>query len=203
MARIVLASASPRRRRLLEEHGVRFDVVTTDIDERALDQGDCTPTQWVIALAYVKARSAQQALFDAGDYQPSIIIGADTLCVDGDELLGKPDTPEQARDMLLRFRNSEHEVVTGVAMVCTTTGRRDLFAEKVTVRWGQVGIDQIDSYVQSGQWQGKAGAYNLTERVVEGWPIQAMGDPATVMGLPVRRVLERLSTFGVEAAAGA
>jgi septum formation protein len=203
MTELVLASSSPRRQQLLRERGLDFRVIEPGIHEGLLERGQATPAQWVMALAYIKARSVVQLLHDGNRQTQYLVIGADTLCVDQGQTLGKPSSPTEAKEMLARFVNCEHEVVTGVAIVCSQTGRRDLFIETVPVRWGFVSSEVIDAYVASGAWQGKAGGYNLSERLAAGWPIEAMGDPATVMGLPVDRVIDRLSSFGLELSAGA
>lgn len=199
---LVLASSSPRRRRLLEERGVPFEVIESSIDEHLLDRGDAAPRQWVMALAYLKARSVADALNRRAPELECVVLGADTMCVDGGELLGKPEDAHDAREMLMRFMDAEHEVVTGVAIVDVKSGQREVFADPVRVRWGSVDLELIDRYIASGQWEGKAGAYNLSERLAEGWPIEVEGDPASVMGLPVERVMNSLELFEPEESSG-
>ena len=192
---LVLASASPRRRRLLEERGVSFEVIESSIEEHLLERGDAAPRQWVMALAYLKARSVADALNRRAPGLTCVVLGADTMCVDGGEMLGKPKDADEARAMLMGFVDSEHEVVTGVAIVDAKSGQREVFADPVKVRWGSVESGTIDRYIESGDWEGKAGGYNLAERLAEGWPIEVDGDPASVMGLPVERVVGLLERF--------
>jgi len=75
--------------------------------------------------------------------------------------------------------------------------RRWLVADRAVVRVGPISDEQIEAYVASGEWRGKAGAYNLSERIEAGWPIECLGDPTTVMGLPMRRLPEWLKRAGV------
>lgn len=195
---LVLASASPRRRRLLEERGVSFEVIESSIEEHLLERGEAGPRQWVMALAYLKARSVADALNHRAPELSCVVLGADTMCVDGGETLGKPRDADEARSMLMGFVDAEHEVVTGVAIVNAQTGEREVFADPVTVRWGSVESGTIDRYIESGDWEGKAGGYNLAERLAEGWPIEVNGDPSSVMGLPVERVVGVLDRFAVD-----
>ncbi len=192
---LVLASSSPRRRRLLEEHGVAFTVVESGIDESLLTRGQAGPHDWVMALAYIKARSVADAINKRSPELACLVLGADTMCLDGGKLLGKPSSAGEARLMLARFIDAQHEVVTGVAIVNPQTGQREVFADLAVVRWGNVDADAVERYIESGDWRGKAGGYNLAERVAEGWPIEVVGDPASVMGLPVSRVIESLEAF--------
>ena len=90
--------------------------------------------------------------------------------------------------MLAALRDETHETITGVCLISLADGRRWLLVDRATVRYGHVSDKEIDRYVRSGEWRGKAGAYNLQDRFSAGWPIECEGDPATVMGLPMRRL---------------
>ena len=79
-----------------------------------------------------------------------------------------------------------------MALIEADTGRRHLFAESARVTFGALGNAEIDRYVSSGAWRGKAGGYNLSERLAAGWPITYRGDATTIMGLPMRALRERL-----------
>ncbi len=198
---LVLASGSPRRRQLLEERGIAFEVVESGIDEHMLRPGEASPSEWVMALAYIKARAVAEALNERSPSEGAIggrdciVLGADTMCLDEGEMLGKPETEAEAAAMLRRFVNGEHAVITGVALVCAGTFDRMVFADPARVRWGEVSEDEIAAYVSSGEWRGKAGGYNLAERQAAGWQIEVKGDPASVMGLPVDRVMAAVRGF--------
>lgn len=188
--RVVLASRSPRRQALLREAGIDHEPSHPGFEDGTLRPAQASPAEWVMSLACLKAWvKAREAGPDA------IVIGADTACVIDGELVGTPADAAEATDMLARFAGRSHEVVTGVAVIDTRTGARRLFADQATVTMGPLSDEMIADYVASGAWQGKAGAYNLSERIEAGWPIVYEGDPGTIMGLPVagvRRAIDSL-----------
>jgi predicted house-cleaning NTP pyrophosphatase (Maf/HAM1 superfamily) len=83
-----------------------------------------------------------------------------------------------------------------VALLWPGSPRREIFIDRATVHVGEIRHDQIETYISGGAWRGKAGAYNLMERIEAGWPIRCDGDPSTVMGLPMRLLLPRLANLG-------
>jgi septum formation protein len=192
--RVHLASQSPRRRELLRGAGIEHDAAHPGVDDGALSPGAVTPEEWVMALAYLKASTAARAIARHAERGGTrvVVLGADTVVVHRGRLMGQPADAEDARRMLLAMRDDVHDVVTGVALVDPATGRRELFADRAVVRVGHIADAEIEAYVQSGAWRGKAGAYNLSERLQAGWPIEFEGDSGTIMGLPVAKVVERL-----------
>lgn len=102
--------------------------------------------------------------------------------------------------MLKALQNGSHEVVTGVALVWPDSARREIFVDTAVVHVGTIGDVEIENYIKDGGWQGKAGAYNLSERIEAGWPITYEGDPSTVMGLPMKALLRRLAKIGATVA---
>ncbi|GAB5496286.1 MAG: Maf family protein [Phycisphaerales bacterium] len=192
--KLILASRSPRRRQLLTDAGFGFELSARSVDDGGLASGAVNPDQWVMALAYLKAVGGADA-----ELPSSVVLGADTICIAPDgSLVGQPRDAGHAEEILRSFVGVPHSVVTGVALFDPATCRRELFADGASVVWGDVSSDEIESYVSSGQWEGKAGAYNLAERLDAGWPIQYEGDPTSIMGLPMRRLAERLSAWGIE-----
>lgn len=196
LPRVVLASQSPRRRRLLEEYGIAHGAVASGVDDGVLVRGGVTPSEWVAALAYFKAASARERLslpgVGAGEV---VILGADTVVRKGDRIIGQPADAADAERIVRTLENGTHDVLTGVAFVDAATGRRDMWVDRATVRVGEIGDERIGAYLATGGWRGKAGAYNLSERLAEGWPIEYDGDPGTIMGLPMRRLTARLIDF--------
>ena len=195
--RLVLASQSPRRRQLLTEAGYAFTVPTRLVDDGRLVSGAVSPGDWVMALAYLKAAGA------SGGIEPgSVVLGADTICVsatDGDEeLIGQPRDAAHAEAILRSFIGREHAVVTGVALLNPETGERELMLDEAVVAWGDVSDDEIASYLDTGLWRGKAGAYNLRERLEAGWAIEYRGDATSIMGLPMDLLNEKLPAWGIE-----
>jgi septum formation protein len=198
--RVILASRSPRRRELLREAGIEHEVMLPGFDDAALEPGDVAAEAWVSSLAYLKASSVAREMLRAGiATDDAFIVGADTTCVVEDSLgrerlVGTPQSEAEARAMIRAFAGREHAVVTGVAIVRVENGRirRELFVDRATVNLGPLSDEQINDYVASGAWRGKAGGYNLTDRVEAGWPITWSGDPATIVGLPISKLIARL-----------
>jgi septum formation protein len=175
--RLLLASASPRRRELLTLAGVRFEAVATDVDE--LTEGD--PAEVVVENALRKARAGQRA----GTGLP--VLGADTdVAIDG-RLLGKAYEEGQARERLRSLSGRTHEVLGAVALL---DGRGERTAlERTRVTFVEIGETLLDVYVRSGEWQDRAGAYavqGLGAALVE----RVEGDLANVIGLPLRALGE-------------
>lgn len=195
---LLLASASPRRLSLLCEHGFEAAVIDSGVDDGELRPGAVTPAATAIALAYFKAvagfeRACAERLIGIG----SVVLAADTFLVKHGRIIGKPTDRDDARRIIGMLISGSHEVVTGVCAL--TAGRSDaadgsltpvrrFMADRASVHVGAVTSDEVEAYIESGGWRGKAGAYNLAERIAAGWPIVCTGDPATVMGLPMRRL---------------
>jgi septum formation protein len=173
---IVLASASPRRARLLGSLGVAFVVRPAEVSEEPLDgeRGEDTAER----LARLKAEAVAAVL-----PEPSPVVGADTLVLLDGEVLGKPASPARAREMLAQLSGRSHEVVTGLALV--TQGRTYSSREVSRVRLAALGEEEIAWYVGTGEPLDKAGAYNIEGRgslFIE----SVTGSPSNVAGLPVR-----------------
>jgi len=184
-SRIVLASASPRRKQLLEMLGVPFRVVAPQVDETRRD-GEA-PDVYVVRLA--RAKAAAVAAREPGD----VVLGADTAVVVGDEVLGKPSSAADAIAMLTKLRGRTHQVFTGVAL---TAGDRTEHALDVTdVTFRALTDELVAAYVRTGEPMDKAGAYAVQGQgaaLIEG----IRGDFFGVMGLPLRLVLDLLERFG-------
>lgn len=197
---LFLASKSPRRAELLRRHGFAFEPVSPGIDDALLVKGSVTPEQWVAALAHLKARGGAATLGVRA--AEGVVLGSDTVVVKNDRVIGQPADEDDARRIIELLERGEHTVVTGVALLFPRRHRL-LFTDAARVKVGDIGPMRIAEYVASGEWRGKAGAYNLEERLTDGWPIDYRGDPGTIMGLPMRRlapVLERaLAMTGAKA----
>ncbi len=195
LPRILLASRSPRRTALLRDRGVAHEAVHPGFDDAALLPGDVTPEQWVAALAYLKAEAGRRLMATRPD-APRVIVGADTACVAGDCLIGTPIDEPDAERILRRLVGATHRVVTGVAVIDSRgpgEPARRLFVSCATVRLGAIDEATLREYLGGGAWRGKAGAYNLGERLEAGWPIDYQGDPTGIMGLPMDALLSALA----------
>ena len=192
-AGVILASGSPRRVAILRAAGIEPEVIVPAIDDAAApaDRGD--PAGMVMALAWFKARQAlRESDRRHGRGGPRWLVAADTMCVHGDRVIGKPADSGDARAMLEAFRGRTHRVVTGICVVDRAAGTRTIRADAAEVSLGMLPDGDIAGYLEGGEWRGKAGGYNYADRVAAGWPLECRGDPETVMGLPSRIVLPLL-----------
>jgi septum formation protein len=192
---IVLASSSPRRKQLLTEAGIAFRAVDPPIDEPKDLAGRVRPVWQAEVLAYFKARAV--ADLHPGD----IVLGADTLCALGDEVLGKPDDEAHAREMLHALSHTPHQVITGLA-VCGPGGVRLLGSETTTITMRPMSEADIDAYIATGEWIGKAGAYALQE-TADQYVARIDGSFSNVVGLPIdqtRTMLSRVKHWVAQAA---
>jgi septum formation protein len=190
MPRVILGSASPRRRRLLAEAGWIVDQRPPDIDDGELRIDAGSPEATVAALAWFKA-----AQLGPPDGEAIASIAADTVCAAEGRILGKPVDRADAAAMLQLMAPGRHRTLTGVC-VQGRDGSRHLFVDAAIVEMDAIDPESLASYLDSGEWHDKAGGYNLADRVDAGWPIRCTGDPTTVMGLPMRRLqpmLEQLA----------
>lgn len=173
--RVVLASASPRRRQLLEQLGWTFEIVPADIDERRLP-GE-TPGQVVMRLSKLKGEAV------AGRRPGALVIASDTIVVREDGgIFGKPSDEAEAARMLSALRGKFHSVYSGVALFWK--GRSLCRFSRARVRFRDLGAPDMDAYIESGDWRGKAGGYAVQGR--GGLLVDSIeGDYSTVVGLPL------------------
>lgn len=190
--RLVLASASPRRRQLLEQLGLSVEVRPADVDETARPGEE--PRAHVERLAREKAEAVARLEPDA------LVLGGDTVVVLDDEILTKPGDAADAVAMLLRLEGRGHRVETGVAVVAPD-GRTAVAVVSANVRFRSFGREMAESYVATGEPLDKAGAYGIQgygSVLVE----SIRGDYFAVMGLPVARVVRLLEELGYRYAFG-
>jgi len=182
---LILASASPRRIKLLKDTGLEFKVIPSNIDE-TIERG-WTPEETVRRLA------SQKAMAVAMDHPDDTVIGADTIVVLGNEILGKPSDKEDAIRMLKNLSGRTHVVHTGVAIV--KNGNADVFNTRADVTMRVLTELEIRKYVESGEPMDKAGAYAIQGEgasLVEGYD----GDFFTIVGLPLKTLLKHLDMIG-------
>lgn len=186
-ARCVLASSSVRRRALLESAG--FDAVSIAplVDDGSLRVRAQSARQDCTALAWFKAAQVMQNRAFLHSVAPAarVLVAADTVCVLGDEVMGKPSNEADARRMLTAAMGRTQCVVTGVCLVDLHSGDRTLLAESAHVRFGEMSSAQIDQHIAQRGWQGRAGGYNIEEVAALGWPVSWTGDQTTIIGLPI------------------
>lgn len=188
MKKLILASNSPRRKELFSLFGWPFEVVPADIDE-ARQLGE-PPIDYVRRLACEKAEAVAER-------KKGLVIAADTIVADGDELLGKPADEDEARQMLKQLRARTHQVYTGVAIIDTDTGQSFVEVVQTDVLMRDYTDAEIEAYIASGDPMDKAGAYAIQHRGFS--PVRSLdGCYASVMGLPICRLTVGLRQFGLE-----
>ena len=188
---MILASASPRRRELLQRICSDFSVEASEVEETL--PGGPTPE----AVARLAARKARAV---AGRARDAVVLAADTVVVIDGDALGKPAGPEEARGMLRRLRGREHEVITGVAVVDARSGREKSVAVTSRVLMAAYSDATIDAYVASGAPLDKAGAYAIQD-LGGGLVERLAGSYTNVVGLPVEETRRLLEEFGVPVSA--
>lgn len=185
--KLVLASRSPQRVALLREAGVSFETDPADIDET---QFDASQPAERIAEQLAEAKASCVAARQPGAF----VLGADTIVVAGSELLGKPADAADARRMLATLSGSAHRVITGVCLI-DPTGRRTTDAVVSTIHMRPLTPAEVDAYIASNDWQGKAGGYGLQDD--DPFVTCTEGSPSNVIGLPMERVREMLISAGL------
>jgi septum formation protein len=194
--RLVLASASPRRAEILRNAGISFAVRSALIDESPRE-GEL-PSDYVQRLALEKARAIADENASARSHATSdatIYIGADTTVVIGGQMLGKPESEEDARRMLRLLSGRVHEVHTGMALI-RRPGAWEKIAEEVTrVTFAKLSDGEIESYVASGEPLGKAGGYAV-QGMAGRFVTRIEGCYFNVVGLPLARLYSLLREAG-------
>ena len=188
--KIILASASPRRRELLDQIGVSYDVYPVDIDESM--HNDEGVIEFVQRLAGEKAQAAYQRLSES---RPGIAaLGADTVVEIEGEALGKPENSTQAADFLARLSGKEHKVHTAIALKNDTCELSDINTS--IVEFAELTPQQIEAYIATGEPLDKAGAYAI-QGIAAQFIARLDGSCSGVMGLPLYETARLLSTCGV------
>ena len=186
MSRFILASASPRRKEILENAGFSFEIIVSDADENITEE--LTPEKTVEELAKRKAMAVLK------DNEDAVVFGCDTVVAIDGKILGKPRDDEDAFNMLFMLSGKTHTVSTGVC-ICSKD-KTEVFSNTTTVEFYKLSEETIRSYIASGECSDKAGAYGIQgfgNVLVK----EIKGDYFSVMGLPVSQSARVLSEFGV------
>lgn len=189
MKNFILASSSPRRKEILENLGLKFEIIKSDLIEQVRD--DELPEQIVMALALEKALDIANKL-----EQEAIIIAADTI-VYKDKVLGKPKSYDEAFKMLYSLQGNVHYVYSGLAVIEKNSLNKFVTFEKTKVKIKKLSRNKINKYIKTGEVWDKAGAYGIQgygSTIVE-W---IQGDYFGVVGLPVSKLEDILDQhFGI------
>ena len=186
--RLILASKSPRRKHLLEQAGLKFSVIASNFKESSVAMSE--PVAYVRTLAEFKALDISQK------HPDSWIIGADTIVLINNHILGKPGSKDEARKMLMRLSGKSHQVLTGYCICCKN--KKQLFSDtvKTEVHFKKLRLEEIDWYIETGEPLDKAGAYAI--QGAGSFLVKSIdGSYTNVVGLPVCEVMEYLIKQGV------
>lgn len=188
---IYLASRSPRRAELLQQIGIRYTVVPSDIDESQLQNE--TPAEYVLRLAKTKTEAGLVSVADQGLPSYPVLAADTTVSVDG-RILGKPVDDEDAHAMLQQMSGRWHEVLTGIA-VASDRGV-DALLSVTRVEVALLDSEQIQAYIKSGEPRDKAGAYGI-QGLASTFIKRIEGSYSGVMGLPIFETSQLLKNAGI------
>ncbi|MCU6735427.1 Maf family protein [Diplocloster agilis] len=188
--RIVLASASPRRRELLSQIGLAYEVLPSQKEEASKAR---EPSELVTELSAQKAGDIASSIEG-----PALIIGADTVVCHNGQILGKPRSEEEAAGMLAFLQGDTHQVYTGVTLILKSgaKNREVHFTEMTEVEFGPMDESEIREYIATGEPMDKAGAYGI-QGFAARYIVAVRGDYSNVVGLPVARLYRELKKLDV------
>lgn len=184
---LILASSSPRRRELLDKFGYCFRVIEPD---PTAECGICsreTPPELVARLAFQKAANVIDKI------ERGIVLACDTVAECTGVILGKPESREHAEQMLMRLRDREHAVYSGICLWDKSSGQRLVQVDVSQLRMDRISEEQLQSYLDTEQWMGKAGAFGYQDG--PDWIHLEKGSASNVVGLPMEMLAEMLCKF--------
>ena len=185
---LVLASRSPRRRRLLRQLGLSFSVIPADIDESV------EPSKPVGPADFARQLAVRKALVISRRKPGALVLGADTIVVHEERIFGKPANAIEARSMLRRLSGSTHAVYTAIALTHAASQRAADAVARTDVTFGRLSDHEIRNYVATGSPLDKAGAYGIQDDLGAIFIDRIDGDYYTVVGLPMRHLYQLLKS---------
>ena len=200
--KVILASASPRRREILEQVGIKFDIITSTIEEKVTQS---EPNKVVLELSMQKADDVYEKVLherlekDTLDNKEYIIIAADTVVAVDNNIMGKPSSKEDAYRMIKAIQGRCHEVLTGVTLiVCDgiNNPRKLSFYESTSVEIYEMDEDEINKYIDTKEPYDKAGAYAI-QGLFAKHVKKIDGDYYNVVGLPVSRIIKEAKELDI------
>lgn len=180
---IVLASASPRRREILENTNIKFDIISSSIDELVLE-GE-SPCHMVMRLAFEKGIDI------ASKRKSDLVISADTIVVLDNKVLGKPKDEDEARDMITSLSGKTHQVITGISLINLENNKKIIDYVISNVKFKNLSENDINDYIKTKESLDKAGAYGIQgygALLVE----EIQGDYFNIVGLPISKLSDLL-----------
>jgi septum formation protein len=191
--KLILASASPRRLALLQQAGIEPDtLVPAEIDETPLPRE--SPRKLALRLARGKASEAARRIRDDAEWQGSVILAADTVVCVGRRILPKAETIEEADACIRLLSGRAHRVYTGLCRV-DQAGRVTTKLVETRVRFKRLSKEEIEAYLASGEWRGKAGGYAI-QGIAGAFAISLVGSYTNVVGLPLAEAVGLIGATG-------
>lgn len=202
--RIILASGSPRRKDMLRELGVSFEIVKSTLEEKT---DELLPSEVVKDLSRQKALDVYEKVIgqreeaNESEGEPLLVIAADTVVSVDDKILGKPSDENEAFEMIKMIQGRSHRVYTGVCVACEGCDLSDApvllnFSEGTTVNVCSMSDDEINAYISTKEPMDKAGAYGI-QGLFKVYVSGIEGDYDNVVGLPVSRLYQELKREGI------
>ena len=187
--KLILGSQSPRRKELLRASFINFDIITSNIEEISHKE---EISEIVMDLANQKA----SAVLDKcrGEYENPLVLGSDTIVVIENEILGKPKSRSEAREMLLKLSGKKHKVLTGVSLV--SLNKTIQFFDETIVEFEDITEDLMELYLDTEESMDKAGAYGI-QAFALAFIKRVEGSYSSVVGLPVNLVIQKLKEFNM------
>ena len=185
--KLILASASPRRARLLADAGYQFEVHPAEVDEQQITAS--SPSELAQRLAVAKAQPVAESFPD------DLVLAADTIVCLGEQVMGKPADAAQAKKMLELLSGTTQIIITGICLMRKSTELQQTVRVMSAVRMDNLTPEQIDRYIASGDWEGKAGGYGIQDNdpVVK----RLSGSHTNIVGMPMETVRRMLARAGI------
>ncbi len=182
---LILASASPQRKKLLEEAGFEFEVITSLIDESLYQKDGLSASEYAQLLAQAKALDV------AHKYRSALVLGADSVVAIDDDIIGKPKDAIDAENIVRRLFAKDHRVISAVAIISVADDICEVFCETTIIHPKKLSAEQILAHIKSGDWRDKAGGYGIQDCKDE-FVDSIEGSFSNVIGLPMEATSEIL-----------
>jgi septum formation protein len=186
--KLILASASPRRHKLLKQLGFDFEVLVSNIDET--NHSDLSPESHVKVLAFEKARHVADAV-----KEPAIVLGSDTIVVLDGEVLNKPVDAQDAERILKKLSGRTHKVFTGIALIDLPSNNFKTEFQETEVTFRLLTEEEIKAYISTGSPMDKAGAYGIQDDFGAVFVSKVNGCYYNIVGLPLEMLYSSLKSF--------
>ncbi len=189
MKKIILASRSVDRRELFEKIRIPVEIIITNVDEDEYKDQNLDPFELVMKLSEIKALKAKKKLMKRSDN--AIVIAADTIIEYNGKIIGKATNKEHAFEILKTLNNSTHNLISGIAITQNNNDKilKDFDQTKVTFM--KLSDDEIQKYIDTGEWEGRAGAYSIKDKASI-FIKSINGSPSNVVGLPMHKIFNIL-----------